>query len=92
VNAGWWQGPQTIGPSNLAPAGCFIAASRQFGITSQTDAFFVDHNGQLNVAWVVNAGLWGGPGKIGPAGLAAPGCFVAASQQFGIAGQTMFFW
>ena len=91
VNAGWWQGPQTIGPANLAPAGSFIAASRQFGIVNQTDAFVVDNNGQLNVMWVVNAGLWGGPGKIGPVGLANPGCYVAASQQFGIAGQTDVF-
>jgi hypothetical protein len=55
------------------------------------DVFLVDKNGRLNVFWVDNAGAWNGPGKIGPAGNAAPGASVAASQQFGISNQTDVF-
>jgi hypothetical protein len=82
-NAGAWQGPGKIGPAGIAEPGGFLCASRQFGL-NQTDVFFVDKNGQLNVCWVDNAGAWQGPGKIGPAGIAPAGCFVAASQQIGL--------
>jgi hypothetical protein len=82
-NAGPWQGPLNIGPAGIAPAGANVAACRQFGL-SQTDVFLVDNNGQLNVFWVDNAGGWNGPEKIGPAGLANPGCPLAVSQQFGL--------
>jgi hypothetical protein len=81
-NAGPWQGPLPIGPAGLAPGGAFVASSRQFGLT-QTDAFLVDGNGQLNVFWVDGFGVWNGPEKIGPAGIANPGCPLAVSQQFG---------
>jgi hypothetical protein len=81
-NAGPWQGPLPIGPSGLAPGGAFVAASRQFGLT-QTDAFLVDQSGQLNVFWVDGFGVWNGPEKIGPAGIANPGCPLTVSQQFG---------
>lgn len=87
-NAGGWGGPEGIGPANSLPAGANLATSQQFGITNQTDVFVVDKNGQLNVFWVVNAGAWGGPVKIGPSNAFTPGCPVAASQQFGIANQT----
>ena len=82
-NAGAWQGPEKIGPAGIVNPGSHVAASQQFGI-SQTDVFFIDKNGQLNVNWVVNSGAWGGPGKIGPANFAPAGCALAASQQFGI--------
>ncbi|HEY2392825.1 MAG TPA: hypothetical protein VGK22_16740 [Candidatus Angelobacter sp.] len=82
-NAGAWQGPGKIGPQGIANPGGFLTASRQFGL-NQTDVFFVDKNGQLNVCWVVGAGAWQGPGKIGPAGIAPPGACVAASQQIGL--------
>jgi hypothetical protein len=84
-------GPATIGLAGVAPPGCFLAASQQFGATNQTDVFLVDKNGQLNVFWVNNAGAWNGPEKIGPAGIAASGCFLAASQQFGATNQTDVF-
>jgi hypothetical protein len=82
-NAGAWQGPGKIGPAGIANAGSPLAVSQQFGLT-QTDVFVIDKNGQLNVYWVDGAGAWQGPGKIGPAGLANPGSFLAASQQFGL--------
>jgi len=89
-NAGAWGGPGKIGPAGIAPAGCPVAASQQIGL-NQTDVFLFDHNGQLNVYWVDNAGAWGGPGKIGPAGVANPGSHVAASQQFGLSQTDVFF-
>jgi hypothetical protein len=83
VNAGAWGGPGKMGPAGMFPPGAPIAASQQFGL-SQTDVFVVDKNGNLQVMWVVNAGAWGGPGQIGPAGLFTPGAHLAASQQFGL--------
>jgi hypothetical protein len=82
-NAGAWNGPEKIGPAGTALPGSLVAASQQFGLT-QTDVFLVDKNGQLNVFWVDGFGAWNGPEKIGPAGIANPGCALAASQQFGL--------
>ena len=91
-SAGPWNGPEKIGAKNAAPAGANLAASQQFGIANQTDVFYFDDNGQLNVCWVQSAGSWNGPGKIG-AKIAAPaGANLAASQQFGIANQTDVFY
>lgn len=89
VGEGAWNGPLKIGPSGIAAPGCFLAASQQFG-ANQTDVFLVDGNGQLNVFWEIGEGAWNGPLKIGPEGIATPGCFLAASQQFG-ANQTDVF-
>jgi len=89
--AGAWNGPETIGPAGIADGGGFIATSQQFGANQQTDVFFLDKNGQLNVFWVNGAGTWGGPQKIGPAGIANPGSFIAACQQFGANEQTDVF-
>jgi hypothetical protein len=83
-NAGGWGGPLAIGPAGFASAGAAVAACQQFGAVNQTDAFVVDNAGQLNVFWVNNAGDWGGPLAIGPAGLAPPPALVAASQQYGV--------
>jgi hypothetical protein len=52
--------------------------------------FAVDKNGTLQVVWVFNAGAWGGPGPIAPAGIFPPGAPVAASQQFGISQTDVF--
>ena len=80
VGQGPWNGPKTLGTAGLAPAGAPVAASQQFGV-NQTDVFLVDNNGQLNVFWVAGKGKWKGPKKLGAAGLAPPGAFVAAAQQ-----------
>jgi len=90
-NAGAWGGPLGIGPAGFAPAGASVAASQQFGAVDQTDVFVVDKSGQLNVFWVNDAGAWGGPLGIGPAGFAPSGASVAASQQFGAVDQTDVF-
>ena len=89
VNAGAWGGPGQMGPAGLFPPGAPIAASRQIGL-SQTDVFVVDKHGNLQVMWVVNAGAWGGPGRMGPAGLFPPGAPIAASQQFGLSQTDVF--
>jgi hypothetical protein len=86
-NAGEWQGPLQIGNSDIAPAGCPLAASQQFGLT-QTDVFLVNNNGQLCVYWVDAGGGWNGPATIG-SGLPAGAC-VAASQQFGLSQTDVF--
>jgi hypothetical protein len=49
-------------------------------VPNQTDLFFVDDSGQVNVFWVVGAQPWGGPAKIGPANLAPPGAPLAVFQ------------
>jgi hypothetical protein len=59
-NGGAWQGPGKIGPTLIANAGCSLAASQQFGL-NQTDVFFMDNDGQLNVFWVDIGGAWQGP-------------------------------
>jgi hypothetical protein len=87
---GPWNGPDTIGPASFAASQGFLAASQQIG-ANQTDVFVVDENGQLNVFWVDGTGLWKGPQTIGPAGIALEGDFIAASQQFGLPGQTDVF-
>jgi hypothetical protein len=91
VGAGQWAGPQLISNAGAAPAGSPVAASAQFGLPNQTDVFFVDSSGRLNVAWVVGAGQWAGPQAIsGP--VAVPGSPVAASAQFGLPNQTDVFF
>jgi hypothetical protein len=85
VGQGAWFAPMRIGPTGIANPGTFVAASQQFGTgVAQTDVFFVDKNGQLNVFYSDLQGSWAGPVKIGPAGLALPGCYLAVSQQIGI--------
>jgi hypothetical protein len=46
-----WQG-EAVTAAGLAPAGAAVAASQQFGANQQTDVFFVDKQGRLNVSWV----------------------------------------
>jgi hypothetical protein len=89
VGEGAWNGPEPIGPAGMAAPGSNVAASQQFG-ANQTDVFFVDPNGQLNVVWVVGEGSWNGPEKIGPEGVFNPGGYLTASRQFG-ANQTDVF-
>jgi hypothetical protein len=90
VEGGNWQGPIRISAPGVAPPGARVAASAQFGLT-QTDVFFVDNNGALNVAWVVEGGNWQGPVGISPGGVAPPGASVAASAQFGLTQTDVFF-
>src|SRR5262249_29145441 len=91
AKGGTWAGPLPISAAGLAPPGAAVAASQQFGL-DQTDVFFVDTQGRLNVSWVAKGGTWAGPLPISAAGLAPPGAAVAvASQQFAEITQTVVF-
>jgi hypothetical protein len=90
-DAAAWQGPAPITPTNTAPAGAALAASRQFGIGNQTDVFVVDNTGATRVSWVQSSGSWNGPLGITLAGNAPKGAHLAASAQFGIPKQTDLF-
>jgi len=76
----------------FAPNGAPIAVSPQFGVTNQTDVFIVDVTGALNVFWVEADGPWNGPLALSNPSEAklvtGPGSFMAATAQFGVAGQT----
>ncbi len=97
LNVAWllpngdWHAPAPISQPGVFPRRASVAASNQFGIPNQTDVFAIDRDGALTVSWVVGAGTWHGPGRIGPAGLFPPGAPVAASNQFGIPDQTDVF-
>jgi hypothetical protein len=83
-----WQGPEVMGPQIFYPFVTPIAVTQQFGFPSQTDVFLSDASGDLESFWVVGAGKWQGPARIGPAGYFktgfASGNYFAASQQFGL--------
>ena len=64
VNAGQWNGPARITGVGYAPAGAAVTTGPQYGIDGQTDLFFVDGEGAVNVMWVVNAGQWNGPARL----------------------------
>lgn len=91
-SAGAWGGPVKVGSKNTAPPGCALVASQQFGAPNQTDVFFFDNNGQLNVFWVQGTGGWSDPVKIGSKGKAPAGARLAVSQQFGAPNQTDVFF
>lgn len=49
-----WNAPSPIGPAGLAPRGCNLAATQQFGFNAQTDMFLA---GQWSAAGVLEAGF-----------------------------------
>ncbi|MGC1761305.1 MAG: hypothetical protein WA742_18300 [Candidatus Cybelea sp.] len=59
-NAGPWNGPVKLLPGTAVPPGSGLAVSPQFGVTNQTDIFFLNNAGQPGVQWVVAAGAWQG--------------------------------
>jgi hypothetical protein len=61
---GTWQGPLAITPTGFASQGVALAASNQFGISSQTDVFVVGSDGATHVSWVEGGGTWNGPLQI----------------------------
>jgi hypothetical protein len=91
-NGSGWGGPSRVSELGFAaPPGAGVAACQRFGVANQTDVYVVDNNGQLNVFSVVGTDAWTASQKIGAAGFAPPGARVAASQQYGLAGQTDVF-
>jgi hypothetical protein len=71
--------------------GAPLVASKQFGISNQTDEFQVAPDGTLQVRWVQSGGAWQGPLTISSLGFAPRGSRLAVSQQFGIPNQTDVF-
>ena len=69
----------------------FVAASNQFGLDQQTDAFAIDSSGALTVSWVVGGGNWNGPLRISPPDTFVLNTAVASSKQFGLDHQTDVF-
>ncbi|WP_345331412.1 hypothetical protein [Mucilaginibacter defluvii] len=85
VNGGRpWNGPYAITAPGAAPVGAKVVASPQWGVHGQTDVFFVDNNGAVNVLWVNAGGSWKGPQAISPSGFAPAGAALAVSRQFGL--------
>jgi len=64
-----------------------FAVSQQSG-RNQTDLFVVDNAGQLAVFYALGNGRWHSSKQLGPEGMAHPDTAVAASQHFGVDGQT----
>jgi hypothetical protein len=56
----WAGGPPQPNFQSIAFPNAPIAISQQFGLT-QTDIFFVDTNGNMNVVYCLADGTWGGP-------------------------------
>jgi len=82
--------PPKGSPSFVRP-GVALAASPQFGADNQTDVFFVDQNGNLNVFWVSGTTAWNGPQQIGPDKVAKTGANLATSRHAGLETQTDVF-
>jgi hypothetical protein len=61
---GTWGGPLAITKTGFADSGVALAASNQFGISSQTDVFVVGTDGATHVSWVEGGGTWDGPLQI----------------------------
>jgi hypothetical protein len=59
-NAGPWNGPVKLLHRTAVPPGSNLAVSPQFGVTSQTDIFYLNNAAQPGVKWVVAAGGWEG--------------------------------
>ena len=72
-NSGQWNGPVTVGPQNIAPAGAQVAVSPQFGVSNQTDMFVIDQSesqtgstpqGWPALFWSTGADQWNGPKEL----------------------------
>jgi hypothetical protein len=84
----WHSTPITA--AGLAPPGAAVATSPRYGVADQTDAFVVGANGAVDMLWARGLGAWHSTAISAP-GLAPPGAAVAASAQYGVAGQTDVF-
>ncbi len=88
----WADGGRTwhstsISAARLAPAGAAIAASPQYGVSGQTDAFVTGRNGAVDLLWADGGRTWHST-SISARGLAPPGAAIATSAQYGAPGQT----
>jgi hypothetical protein len=82
----WMCYPPISPPDFAAPSGAPLAVSQQFGTSpSQTDVFVADANGVINLFYTQGFNNWN---SMQLTGTVAPGAPLAASQRFGVAGQT----
>jgi predicted Fe-Mo cluster-binding NifX family protein len=80
IDGGTWQGPVAITPAGLAPKGAGVAASHQVD-NHQLDVFFIGEDGGLYVSWVIDGGVWQGPVRVSPPGVAPSGSLLATAHQ-----------
>lgn len=84
-----WNGPAPFGPPGNCSKQAYLAVSNRFGVWNQTDVFWVDLNGSLNVLsgmWDVSVTAWGSAQSIG--GNYPSNAPIAVSQQFGVSPPT----
>jgi hypothetical protein len=91
----WATGPSAwataaLTAAGFAPPGAAIATSPQYGVAGQTDVFVTGADGAVELLWASGAGGWHST-AISAAGFARPGAAIAASPQYGVAGQTDVF-
>jgi predicted Fe-Mo cluster-binding NifX family protein len=75
-----WQGPVGISPAGLAPPGASLATAHQVN-NHQLDVLFIGNDGALYVLWVIDGGIWQGPVRISPPGIAPGGAGIATAHQ-----------
>jgi hypothetical protein len=76
----WLDPPLYLTPLGVMPPGGAIATASQSA--TQLDAFFVDNQGRLQVAWTgAGGGGWGLPAPISSPGFAPPGARLLAATQ-----------
>ena len=92
VGGGIWQGPVAITGAGHVPSGAAVTTGPQYDVSGQTDLFFVDAAGAINVMWAVGGGTWQGPVRLTGLGYAVPGAVIAAGPQYGVEGQTDVFF
>lgn len=80
MGGGIWQGPVRISPTGIAPKGACLATAHQID-DNQLDVFFIGEDGGLYVSWVIGGGVWQGPVRISPTGIAPSGACIATAHQ-----------
>jgi hypothetical protein len=101
ANNGAWKGPLVASPTQIAPPGSSITATSYLP-NKQMEAFFVDNDGAVRVAFKANNGAWNPPFPITAAGVGVPGKPIVTSEYplnqqlegatFGPEGQINLFW
>jgi hypothetical protein len=86
-----WIGPNVIYDKGIAWGGAGCAAIGRAGVPNQTDLFFVDRNGHVNLVSVDGNSNWSAPKVISSSLAAPPVAKLAACAQAGVSGQTDVF-
>jgi hypothetical protein len=83
VGRGNWQGPLALTVADIAPPGATVAATQHQGAADQTDVFFIDRKGIVNVLWVVGSGQWSPRPLALTKAIAVPGGRLTAGPRYG---------